>query len=95
MSETTDRIDRIIVKNLGCMPEAVKPETLLVPAHDCHGRKVASTTPDLNCDSLDIVEIVMELEEEFGVQITDQEGEALNTGTVADLHALIERKLVD
>lgn len=93
MTDTATRIDRILVDHLGVEPERVTPESKLVPAHDVHGRIIGSDTPDLGCDSLDIVEIVMALEEEFRIEISDDEAEPLNTGTVGDVHALIERKL--
>lgn len=93
MTDTTDRINHLLVEHLGVEPIAVVPEALLVPAHDNMGRVVASDRTDLGCDSLDVVEIVMALEEEFGIEITDDEGERLNTGTVGDVHALVESKV--
>ena len=65
MSETTDRARQIIVEHLGVSENDVRPETLLVPDHDLAGRVVRSGRPDLGCDSLDIVELVMAFEEEF------------------------------
>lgn len=94
MSQTTDKIDKLLIEHLGVSESEVVPTALLVPAHDAAGRVVASDTPDLGCDSLDIVEIVMALEEEFHVEITDDEGERLNTGTVQDLYDLVESKVV-
>ena len=44
---------------------------------------------DIGADSLDVVEIIMELEEEFGIDITDEEAEKVST--VADLVALVDR----
>lgn len=49
-----------------------------------------SFTEDLNLDSLGLVELVMELEEEFGVQIPDDEAERIKT--VADAIRYIERR---
>lgn len=46
---------------------------------------------DLSCDSLDLVEIVMLLEEECDIVIADEEAEAVQT--VMDLVALVERKM--
>jgi acyl carrier protein len=42
----------------------------------------ASFTDDLDADSLDLVELIMSLEEEFGVEIPDEEAEKI--GTVGD-----------
>ena len=47
---------------------------------------------DLHADSLDIVELVMELEKEFVIDITDEEGEKLQT--IGDVIALVESKAV-
>lgn len=47
---------------------------------DIHGiRRESSFTNDLGADSLDTVELVMALEEEFGVNIPDAEAEAIHT----------------
>ncbi|NJM08014.1 acyl carrier protein [Candidatus Gracilibacteria bacterium] len=37
----------------------------------------ASFTDDLNADSLDLVELIMSIEEEFGIEISDEDAEAL------------------
>lgn len=44
---------------------------------------------DIGADSLDVIELVLELEEEFAIQISDEEGDALKT--VADVTALVNR----
>ncbi len=49
----------------------------------------ASFVDDLSADSLDIVELVMALEEEFGISIPDEEAE--NIKTVGDAIAFIEK----
>ena len=46
---------------------------------------------DLNCDSMDLVEIAMAVEDEFAIDVPDDEGEACVT--VADCLALINKKL--
>ncbi|MDI3538487.1 MAG: acyl carrier protein, partial [Bacillota bacterium] len=56
-----DRVKEIIVDQLGVDEEAVTPE--------------ASFVDDLGADSLDIVELVMALEEEFGIEIPDEDAE--------------------
>lgn len=50
--------------------------------------KEASLKDDLGADSLDAVEIVMDIEDEFGVEIDDTKAEAIST--VGDLVAYIE-----
>jgi acyl carrier protein len=59
-----DRVKSIIVEQLGVDEEEVTPE--------------ASFTEDLGADSLDIVELVMAFEEEFGLEIPDEEAEKIN-----------------
>ena len=51
--------------------------------------EAASFVDDLGADSLDIVELVMALEEEFGISIPDEEAE--NIKTVGDAVAYIEK----
>ncbi|BCV24788.1 MAG TPA: acyl carrier protein [Firmicutes bacterium] len=60
-----DRVKEIIVDQLGVDEEAVTPE--------------ASFVEDLGADSLDIVELVMALEEEFGIEIPDEDAEKIAT----------------
>lgn len=94
MSETTAaRLTRILVDQLGVTAEQCKPDTLLVPEHDDMGRQLESHRDHLGCDSLDVVEIVMAAEEEFGIEIHDDEAEPLNEGTLQDCCDLIDRKL--
>ncbi len=65
MAVLEDKVKAIIAEQLGVKPEEVKPE--------------ASFIDDLGADSLDTVELVMALEEEFGVEIPDEEAEKLIT----------------
>ena len=60
-----EKITEIIVEQLGVKPEEVIPE--------------ASFVDDLGADSLDTVELVMALEEEFGVEIPDEDAEKIQT----------------
>ena len=60
-----DKVKEIIVEQLGVNPDQVTPE--------------ASFIEDLGADSLDTVELVMALEEEFGAEIPDEEAEKLTT----------------
>ena len=65
MPFSPDRVKEIIVEQLGVSPEQVKPE----------GRFI----DDLGADSLDTVELIMALEEEFNVEIPDEEAEKMVT----------------
>ena len=65
MATTAERVKDIIVKQLG-----VKPEEVV---------ETASFTDDLGADSLDLVEVVMALEEEFDAQIPDEAAEKIKT----------------
>jgi len=65
MSETADRVKKIVVEHLGVEPEKVVES--------------ANFIDDLGADSLDIVELVMAFEEEFGVEIPDDAAEKITT----------------
>jgi acyl carrier protein len=65
MANVADRVKEIIVDQLGVNPEQVTPEAKFIE--------------DLGADSLDTVELVMALEEEFGAEIPDEEAEKLKT----------------
>ena len=69
-----ERVKEIIVKELSVNPEQVTP--------------TASFIEDLGADSLDTVELVMAFEEEFGVEVPDEEAEKLQT--VGDVVKYIE-----
>ena len=62
---TFDRVRKVLVDKLEVTDEEVTTE--------------ASVMDDLGADSLDVVEIVMQLEEEFEVEISDDEAEGLKT----------------
>ena len=72
--EIFDKVKSVIVEQLGAEEEDVNEEAAFVD--------------DLGADSLDIVELVMALEEEFGVTIPDEEAE--NIKTVGDAVSYIE-----
>lgn len=66
---------------------------VLVSTANVDGDKVtmeASLKDDLGIDSLDSVEIVLELENKFDIKIEDEEAESMTT--VADIISLIEKK---
>jgi acyl carrier protein len=69
-----DRINKIIVEQLGVNEDQVKPEAKFIE--------------DLGADSLDTVELVMALEEEFGTEIPDEDAEKLQS--VGDVTKFIE-----
>ncbi|TCP29147.1 acyl carrier protein [Scopulibacillus darangshiensis] len=65
------RVQKIVSERLGVDEADVKPE--------------ASFKEDLDADSLDVVELVMELEDEFGLEISDEDAEKILTvGNVLD-----------
>ena len=74
MSDTADRVKKIVVEHLGVEEDKVTPD--------------ASFIDDLGADSLDIVELVMAMEEEFEVEIPDEEAE--NIKTVGDAIKYVE-----
>ena len=65
MSDIGERVKKIVVEHLGVESEKVTEE--------------ASFIDDLGADSLDIVELVMAFEEEFGVEIPDDAAEKITT----------------
>ena len=56
-------------------------------------RRENTLVDDLGADSIDFVEIVLELEKAFGITIKDDETEHLNEWTVGDLYKFVEGKL--
>ena len=74
MSELRERVNTLVVDLLGVQAEAVTPK--------------ASFIDDLGADSLDVVELVMGLEEEFGIAIPDEDAE--NITTVQDAYDYIK-----
>lgn len=74
MSAIQEQVKAIIVDKLGVEPAQVTPQ--------------ASLTADLNADSLDTVELIMEFEKEFGISIPD--GDTSKINTVQDIIDYIE-----
>ena len=75
MSDTATKVKAIIVDKLGVDESEVTSE--------------ASFTNDLGADSLDTVELIMEFEKEFDIQIPDDQAEAIVT--VGDAISFIEK----
>lgn len=72
-----EKLIKIIADQLGADPDDVRPEARLVE--------------DLGADSLDMVELIMAVEEEFGIEVPDEDAESLATvGQIADY---LERRL--
>ncbi len=74
-----DRIKGIIVEQLGIATEEVSME--------------ASFIDDLGADSLDIVELVMAMEEEFDIEIPDEEAEKIQT--IGDAVSYLKEQVAD
>ncbi|MCK5491866.1 MAG: acyl carrier protein [Candidatus Omnitrophica bacterium] len=71
-----DKVKDIIAEQLGVKKEEIKSESSFID--------------DLGADSLDTVEVVMALEEEFGVEIPDEDAEKITT--VGEASKYIEEK---
>jgi acyl carrier protein len=65
MASTEERVKQIVAEQLGVEEDQVTPE--------------ASFMDDLGADSLDTVELVMALEEEFDIEISDEDAEKIQT----------------
>lgn len=78
MADIESRVRDIIVNELGVEPSKVTRE--------------ASFVEDLGADSLDTVELVMAFEEEFGIEIPDEDAEKMET--VSDAISYLEGKEV-
>ena len=76
MSGIADKVKSIVAEQLGVKIEEVKDDAKFID--------------DLGADSLDTVELVMALEEEFGAEIPDEDAEKLTT--VGEAIAYVEEK---
>ena len=75
--EIADRISNVLVARLRANPDRIA--------------ETASLDADLGATSLDMVETIMTLEDEFGIEISDRDAETLKT--VGDVMALVRAKL--
>ncbi len=73
---TVDRVKKVVVEQLDLNEDEVTPS--------------ASFVDDLGADSLDVVELVMGLEEEFDIEISDEDAEKI--ATVSDAVSYIDEK---
>lgn len=73
-----EKVTEIIVEQLGVTADQVKPESKMIE--------------DLGADSLDAVELVMAVEEEFGIEVPDEEAEKLIS--VGDIISHVEKAQV-
>lgn len=76
MSDVAERVKKIVVEHLGVEAAQVKEDAKFID--------------DLGADSLDTVELVMAFEEEFSVEVPDEDAEKLQT--VGDVVKYIEEK---
>jgi len=74
---TQEKVIKVVVEQLGVKEEEVKSDAKFIE--------------DLGADSLDTMELVMALEEEFGVEIPDEDAEKAKT--VGDIITYIDNKL--
>lgn len=79
MATTLERIREIIVDLLGVEPEKVTP--------------AARFREDLEADSLDLVELIMAFEEEFGGEISDEDAQKITT--VGEAIAYVEERMAE
>ena len=63
MSEVADKVKKIIVEQLGVSEDEIKPESAFVE--------------DLGADSLDLTELIMAIEEEFDIEIADDDAQKI------------------
>ena len=62
---TLDKVKEVIIDKLGAEEDKIEPNSSFVD--------------DLGADSLDTVELIMQLEEEFGIEIPDEDAEKMTT----------------
>lgn len=75
VKKPSDEVIHMLVRQLNKKPEDVKPEMRI--------------KEDLGADSLDVVEILMAIEDKFGIQVPDEV--VMSIKTVADLAAVVDK----
>ena len=71
-----EKVKQILAEQLNVKADKIKPEIKIVE--------------ELGADSLDVVELLMSVEDQFGISVTDEE--AVNLKTVNDIVTLLEKK---
>lgn len=79
MTETETRLRTLVAEMLHIEPDAIDP--------------TSSFKDDLGADSFDIVDLIMKVEDEFGITIGEHEDDALIDGAFSDLVTLVEGKM--
>jgi acyl carrier protein len=79
MTDIAERVRNIVAERLNVNPEEVTPET---------------TFEDLGADSLDVMDLVMELEQEFDIEIPDEDAEKIRTieDTIKYIQSRLQRE---
>jgi acyl carrier protein len=77
MSDTFDKVKKVVVEQLGVESSKIELSS--------------SFTSDLGADSLDAVELIMALEEEFNLEISDEDAEKMKT--VGDIVSYLDERL--
>ncbi len=72
-----DKVKSILMEQLNLKADKIKPESKIVE--------------DLGADSLDVVELLMTMEDNFNVSVSDEE--AVNLKTVNDIVSLLDKKV--
>jgi acyl carrier protein len=73
---TFEKIKKLLAEQLGIKTDKIKLESRILE--------------DLGADSLDLVELLMTLEDEFGIEVSDED--AINLKTVNDIVKIIDKK---
>jgi len=92
-ADTARRLVSILVSQWGVSEADIDPDVLLVPEHDDRGRKLPSDRKDLGADSLDVVELLMATEDEFKIELPDDQVEQVHEFTFGQLVDFIHSRL--
>lgn len=89
--DTRERVKNILIEQLGVDEDAVTDEVRLQPPAGEPHIDGGQPGRDLGADSLDVVELIMTVEEEFRIEIADDEADKVST--VRDVVELVDRKV--
>jgi acyl carrier protein len=87
-ADTARRLVKILIGHLGVSEADITPDVMLTAG--ANGRR--DDRPNLGADSLDVVELAMAAEDEFGIELLDDEIEKLNIITFGDLVDVVHAK---